>query len=173
MPPLIHPLPFRLIALDADGTLRGCTVAGRPPNRADEVVILPNVKETLAQYDWLGGHYRAGIISNQGGVALGYLTYQQCRRMLEDLLRAVTGVSWPRSAVRLCPHAPDAGCICRKPQPAMLEGLIEHYTRHGQLDHKGEVLYVGDQPSDWDTARAAGVTFLWAKHFFGWEEDTP
>lgn len=167
--PLTHPLPYRLFVFDADQTLRGCTVPDRPPNTLAESVLLPNVVETLARYTWAKDQCRAGICSNQGGVALGYISYSYCRALLDELLREATGVPWARNAVRLCPHAPDAGCLCRKPQPAMLLGVIAYYQDLGQLDHFSQALFVGDQESDQQTAAAAGVAFAWARDFFGWE----
>lgn len=64
---------YKLIILDADGTLRRTTVPGLPcPNAPDEWELIPGVRERLAEIDWTTTHF--AIVSNQGGVALGYLT---------------------------------------------------------------------------------------------------
>ena len=158
-----HPLPYRLILLDCDDTVRRCTVPGQPcPNRPGEWELLPNVKEVLAQYPL---DVSFGMVSNQGGIALHFLTETEAMDLLEDCWLAL-GISPERRLyTMLCPHAPRAGCRCRKPQPGMLLALL---ARAQVLP--GEALYVGDQPSDEEAARRAGIDFLYAHEFFGWDE---
>ena len=52
----------------------------------------------------------------------------------------------------------------RKPKPGMLIEL---------MDSLGftpvDTLYIGDRDSDQQAAEAAGINFIWAKDFFGWE----
>jgi len=70
-----------LYIFDADGTLRRCTVLGQPcPNRPDEWELLPGVQKKLATIDWSSNRF--AIASNQGGVALGFLTLQAAADML-------------------------------------------------------------------------------------------
>jgi D-glycero-D-manno-heptose 1,7-bisphosphate phosphatase len=54
--------------------------------------------------------------------------------------------------IALCPHRPDAACLCRKPKPGM---LIEISTRMG-VD-PGGVPFVGDSLGDVQAARSAGM----------------
>lgn len=158
----------RLLIFDADGTLRRCTVPGQVcPNRDGEWELLPNVKETLARFDWhtQTGGMKFGIVSNQGGVGLGYISEADAYQMLADMVVAATG-GWPRSGtIRICPHAPSAGCACRKPKPGMLLALSRWWGEPAE-----RVMYVGDMESDRQAAEAAGVRFTWAKDFFGWRE---
>lgn len=167
-PPLVHPLPYTVLAFDADGTLRGCTVPGRPPNTPAEATILPGVLEVLQHYAWQQTH-GFGLASNQGGVGLGFMSEATCLAMLSSLATAVTGCAWPPAVLQVCPHAPQAGCPCRKPQPTMLTVIEMFYYSHAVLHGPGGLLYVGDQDSDREAALAAGVDFAWAQDFFGWE----
>jgi histidinol phosphatase-like enzyme len=50
-----------------------------------------------------------------------------------------------------CPHAPGAGCACRKPAP----GLLLDAARELGLDLAASVM-LGDKPSDVAAGRAAG-----------------
>jgi D-glycero-D-manno-heptose 1,7-bisphosphate phosphatase len=154
---------IRLLVFDADGTLRRTTVPGQPcPNAPHEWELIAGVREQLAVIDW--DRIAFGLCSNQGGVGMGLLSALVARTMLEQLALDATGRSWPEEAVQMCPHAPRAGCRCRKPEPEMLRRIMRHY--HAEAD---ETLYVGDLESDERTAERAGVRFTYAARFFGWD----
>ena len=59
--------------------------------------------------------YYAIVITNQSGIARGLLTEKELKEMNRYLILQ-TGVD----AVYYCPHHPDAGCNCRKPQKLSL-----------------------------------------------------
>jgi len=52
----------------------------------------------------------------------------------------------------MCPHAPEDGCVCRKPKP----GLLLQAADELRLDLPHSVL-IGDALTDLEAARAAGV----------------
>ncbi|HEX8338163.1 MAG TPA: HAD-IIIA family hydrolase [Pyrinomonadaceae bacterium] len=159
--------PVKLYIFDADGTLRRTTVEGLPcPNRPGEWELIPGVRERLAEIDW--GRARFGVASNQGGVGLGYLSLAAARRLLGDMVVEAFGVTKPPpGSVELCPHAPHAGCPCRKPGPEMLLRLMRRFDVKPE-----ETLFVGDMDKDEGAARAAGTRFAWAHEFFGRNEVT-
>jgi D-glycero-D-manno-heptose 1,7-bisphosphate phosphatase len=154
-----------LFLFDADGTLRRCTVEGQPcPNKPGEWELMPNVKETLARYDFARSRRDIapyfGVVSNQGGVGLGLLSPRVAFDMLaETALAALDGRDFN---VLWCPHKPDYGCVCRKPSPYL---IFEAMDLKGVLFPR-QVLYVGDRPEDEEAARRAGVRFYWAADFF-------
>lgn len=95
---------------------------------------------------------------------VGFMTETTAREMLWALVEATTGRPghlWPHPLVALCPHAPRAGCFCRKPQPGMLTYMM---SAHGRTP--AETIFVGDQEADREAAMAAGCDFLWAEDFF-------
>lgn len=154
---------FKLYIFDADGTLRRSTVPGKPcPNNNDEWELIPGVRERLAEVAWGPGGASFGVASNQGGVGLGYLTFRTARAMLEEMVSQAFGVSPPPGSVEICPHAPHLKCPCRKPHPEMLLRLMRRF-------HAGprETIFVGDMPTDEETASNAGTHFAWAHQFFG------
>ena len=157
--------PIKLYVFDADGTLRGCTVAGQPcPNRAGEWELLPGVKERLARIGWderAGPHF--AVATNQGGVGLGYFTAAEARRLVVDLVEAAFGRPAPSGSIEICTHAPYAGCACRKPKGEMIRRLMRRFGARPE-----ETLYVGDMATDEEAARDAGCRFRWAREFFGW-----
>jgi D-glycero-D-manno-heptose 1,7-bisphosphate phosphatase len=92
------------------------------------------------------------VITNQSGAARGYFPaalVDKVHRHLKDLLsRAGARVD----AIYACLHGPDAGCICRKPQP----GLLLQAAQDLNLDLSRSYL-VGDRYMDIQTAANAGV----------------
>ena len=156
-------MPVRLLFLDRDGTLNR-TFAGRPPNTPDQVELLPGVGETLLRY--VADGWQLVVVTNQGGVANGYLTEAQAyavQRQVIDLLPV------PVTASYLCPHMPDAvvpeyalDCPNRKPRPGF---ILTALCTFGAV--AGDCLFVGDAITDQEAARAAGVPYCWADRFFG------
>lgn len=173
-PPLVHPLPYVVLLFDADDTLRTCTVPGQYcPNTPEEWTLAPNVQTTLARYDWRRQAW--GVVSNQGGIALGYLEAHMAWDLLLDCASLAFGGSlalWQiGERVRMCQHAPQAGCPCRKPSPWMLLDLVTHYRSKGYpMLALSDVLYVGDMDSDRQAAERAGVAFCWNADFFAGED---
>ena len=69
------------------------------------------------------------------------------QKMEEELVRSGGAVE----GIYYCPHAWDAGCFCRKPNPGMLyQAAIEH-----QIDLPGAI-FIGDDIRDKDAGEAAG-----------------
>jgi D-glycero-D-manno-heptose 1,7-bisphosphate phosphatase len=156
--------PIRLYIFDADGTLRRTTVAGLPcPNEPGQWELIPGVRERLARVDWSPASARFGIATNQGGIGLGYLTYEMAHALLVEMVRQAFGVEPPTGSIEICPHAPQEGCPCRKPRPGMLLKLMHRFRAR-----RDETLFVGDMDRDEEAARRAGVRFLWAHEFFDW-----
>ncbi len=157
----------KLLIFDADGTLRWTTVPGQPcPNRPDEWRLMPKVKEKLRSINW-ESEARLGIASNQGGVALGYLSAADARSLIVDMLVEAIGYVPSGTAIEMCTCRPDYACGCRKPAPGMLLRIMRHFNIGAR-----NTLYVGDLESDREAARRAGIRFMWARDFFGWDHDS-
>jgi histidinol-phosphate phosphatase family protein len=166
-----HPLPYKLLIFDVDGTLRRTTTDFPCPNKPGEWEVLPNVKATLARYNSSTG---IALATNQGGVALGYLSATMAAELCEVLLDDLLEDSEPYRSIYLCPHGLTDYCHCRKPSPWMLLLAVHDFNALRQdLVGLPQVLYVGDQPSDQEAARRAGIDFHWAHDFFNWPEPSP
>ena len=99
------------------------------------------------------------VITNQSGIARGYFTEDDVRRlhdwMNEDLARFDAHID----AFYYCPHLPNGKveayakeCDCRKPKP----GMIERACADFDIEREKSVL-IGDKQRDVDCAEAAGV----------------
>ena len=60
------------------------------------------------------------------------------------------------AAIYCCPHAPDSGCSCRKPEP----GLILQAARDLDFDPSSAIV-IGDKASDIQLGRRVGAQSIW------------
>ncbi len=155
---------YRLFIFDADDTLRRTVVPGKPcPHRPNEWVLMPGVREILADVPW--DHPdgpRLGIASNQDQVAYGHLSLATARGLLRDLAQSAANFVPPDGALQLCPHTLELRCNCRKPEPGMLLAIMRHYNIG-----PSETLFVGNHEVDHGAAARAGTAFQSAEEFFG------
>lgn len=154
----------RVLFLDVDGTVRhGRAELGRFVNSADDVVVFDEA--VLRMREWKHGGGRIVGVSNQGGIALGYLSEDDCRAAMartQDLTGGLFDV------LLWCAHHPAApdpqmsSCFGRKPAPGLLfEGVWELGGVYpGECYPPNAALMVGDQPEDEECARRAGVKFM-------------
>ena len=108
----------RFILLDRDGTLvrdSGYT------HRIEDYERLPGVVEGLQRLQAAG--YSFAIITNQSGIGRGYFDEQAFHDFQAHLLADLASFGISIEGVYFCPHRPDEGCACRKPEPAMLEQM--------------------------------------------------
>lgn len=141
---------YRHLILDRDGVLNE-----EAPNRG--YVTSPQ------QWRWIPGAlvaiamlHRSGVrltvATNQSGVGRGYMTDADLAGVHARMLDDVAAAGGCIAAVYVCPHAPGAGCECRKPAPGLLQRAV---TESGIP--VCETLAVGDDLRDLDAARAAGI----------------
>lgn len=136
----------RFVFLDRDGTL--VRDVGYP-HRLEDYELLPGVIPGLRRL--AGAGFRLAIVTNQSGIGRGRFGWPEFERfqarLLADLARG--GVRIERTYV--CPHAPDAGCGCRKPSPGLLERARDELGAT-----LAESWVIGDSERDVALARAAG-----------------
>lgn len=136
----------RFVFLDRDGTLI------RDPGYGPEIAdyeLLPGVAEGLKRFVDAG--FELAIVTNQSGIGRGYFDeshYETFRDHVERDL-AARGVKIVQSYH--CPHLPDAGCGCRKPEPGML--LRARDELGADL---GRSWVIGDKDSDVELAARGG-----------------
>ena len=139
-----RPAPgVRAVLFDRDGTL----VEDVPYNGdPDKVVARPGAAEALALAREHG--LRVGMVTNQSGIGRGTLT----EREVTEVNRRVEELLGPFDLWRICPHAPEEGCTCRKPLPGLVLSAAD-----GLGVHPAECAVIGDIGPDTDSAAAAGA----------------
>ncbi|GHD22162.1 D-glycero-alpha-D-manno-heptose-1,7-bisphosphate 7-phosphatase [Streptomyces galbus] len=141
--PAPHDRRIRLVLFDRDGTL----VEDVPYNGDPDLVRpVPHAREALALLRARG--IGTGVVTNQSGVARGLLSMADVRRVNER----VDALVGPFDVWAVCPHGPDDGCHCRKPQPGM---VLQAAARLGVPPE--ETAVVGDIGADVEAARRAGA----------------
>lgn len=151
---------------DIDGTIRhGKDELGRFVNTADDVRVFDGVGPLLWEYKRLG--WRIIGVSNQGGIALGYMDMGTCLAAMAETQKQ-TGYAFDK--ITWCSHHPDAKdpematCWCRKPMAGMvIETALVLSQQTGEIYPPHLGLFVGDRFEDNECARNAGLKFLNAR----------
>jgi D-glycero-D-manno-heptose 1,7-bisphosphate phosphatase len=137
---------MKLVILDRDGTIN---------HDSDEFIKSPEefrpIKGSLEAIARLTqADYRIVIATNQSGIARGLLDTRTLFAIHDTLLRALAPLGGRIDAFFFCPHAADAGCPCRKPQP----GMLLEVARRFNVALEGAYM-VGDALRDLEAAAAA------------------
>jgi imidazoleglycerol-phosphate dehydratase / histidinol-phosphatase len=138
----------RVLFIDRDGTL-----IVQPP---DEIVnlrslrLMPGVVPALTELRDAG--YAFVMVSNQAGLGTERFPEGEFREVQEFLLDLLASQGVPFEAVYVCPHVPEAGCGCRKPQT----GLVEGFLREHSIDLSRSYV-IGDRDADMELARNLGI----------------
>lgn len=106
--------------------------------------------EAIARFTHAG--WRVAVASNQSGIGRGLFDYGDLFAIHDKMLRMTAELGGRIDGVFFCPHAPDAGCECRKPAPGLLREIGERLS----VD-LASVPVVGDSWRDIEAARAAGA----------------
>lgn len=173
---------FMLYLFDLDGTIIHSYMES--VNRDyDGFSLKPGVEGRIAALRGVGDHI--AIVTNQAGVAFGYVSQQQ---VLDKFRRVACFLDY--NSIWLCDGrvplhlglSPDAlpFFVCyndarspnplyidaarRKPSPAMLLEAVSFY--YASLF---ETVFIGDRAEDEASARSASMRFVWADDFFGSE----
>ena len=99
--------------------------------------------------------FKIVVVTNQSGVARGYFTEADVRKVHAELKRRLGKGGGRWDAVYFSPHGPDSKHSWRKPGTGMLLAA----TRKLGLDLKGSYM-IGDKTSDTECARRAGCASI-------------
>ena len=155
----------KAVFLDRDGVVNGlvyhsATGNTELPHSLSEFIILPNVAEAIHELNQLG--LLVFVVSNQPGVAKGYLSRRELRGMDEKLKSHLADFGAWIDAIYHCLHHPQAAvkklrkeCSCRKPGV----GLFNAATRRFNVSAHDSYM-VGDSVVDLAAGRKAGCTTL-------------
>ena len=139
---------MKLVILDRDGVInRDSEQYIKSP---DEWQPIAGSLEAIARFTQAG--FRVVVATNQSGLGRGLFDMATLNAMHDKMHKAVNQLGGRIDAVFFCPHAQDAGCACRKPQPGMLLEIAERFN----VALAG-VPAIGDSLRDLQAASAAGA----------------
>jgi D-glycero-D-manno-heptose 1,7-bisphosphate phosphatase len=143
----------RALFLDRDGTL---IHAVHYPSRPEQIRLYEDIGPELHALQEMG--FCLVIITNQSGIARGYVTENDLRVMHEYLTEQLALQDIHVDGIYYCPHHPEGiipelaiECACRKPQPGMLLQAAEEMN----LDLERS-WFVGDILDDVEAGNRAG-----------------
>ena len=141
---------MKTLFLDRDGVINR-----NPPNMGyvrkwSEFDFLPDSKKAIRILTENG--YRLIVVTNQSGIGRGLYSEADLADIHARMCRAITEAGGAIQAVYYCPHHPDAGCDCRKPEP----GMLVRATREHGVDLASAAL-IGDTLTDIGAGRRVGI----------------
>lgn len=145
----------KAVFLDRDGVINK-TYGIRPPNNASELILFSGVPEAIRQFN--KAEFLVFVITNQGGVGLGYMTENDLAEIHGKLAKEVEVAGGKFTEIAACTHKPRAGCSCRKPKPGMLTTLAAKYNVDLSKSYT-----IGDRDMDIVAGKAAGTKTILIK----------
>jgi D-glycero-D-manno-heptose 1,7-bisphosphate phosphatase len=141
----------RAVFLDRDGVICEDVNYITTPS---QVKLIPGVGSAINLLNDIG--LKVVVVSNQSGVARGYLT-EDVKKVNQKMINELGG-SCHIDAIYYCPHHPEMGnntykkdCDCRKPNPGMLKIAAQDFD----LDLEQSFM-IGDKIDDVLTGYRAG-----------------
>lgn len=160
-----------VLYLDLDGTVREGKddALGKFVNGPKDVRVFPEAAVQMQRWRSQRGG-RIVAVSNQGGVALGLVSFGMVQAAMLETSKQ-TGNLFDKMCY--CIHHPQADtpemarCWCRKPSPGLIiEGALALSSQFpGEIYPPHLGLMVGDRDEDQECARIASLDFMWANQW--------
>jgi D-glycero-D-manno-heptose 1,7-bisphosphate phosphatase len=148
------------VFLDRDGTINEEV---NYLDQADDLRLIQGAGEAIHLLNEAA--LPAILITNQSAIGRGYFSKARLNKIHRELARKLAGYDAHLDAIYYCPHRPDQGCTCRKPQTGLLELAAEE---HGlDLDR---CFLIGDKASDVEAGRRAGCRSILVLTGYGAEQ---
>ena len=143
----------KAIFLDRDGVVN--KERGEYTWRVEDFIINDGLAEFISHFQQKG--FLVIIISNQGGIGKGVYTHEDVIKAHTYLQEELKKKDITLTDIYYCPHHPNTGkCLCRKPEPIMLEKAIARYN----VDITSSI-FIGDSKRDVEAGALVGLhTFL-------------
>lgn len=149
----------QFVVLDRDGTI---IVERHYLSDPLEIEFLPGAVKGLRQMGSMG--LGLVVLTNQSAVGRGFFDEAHLDLIHGRLCTLLKAEGIRLERIYFCPHRPDTGCPCRKPQP----GLIERAAK--ELDFDLEASFViGDKAADIEMGRRVRATTFLVRTGYGAE----
>ena len=137
-----------LVILDRDGVINHDSPEFiKSP---DEWEPIPGSLDAIARL--CDGGFTVTVATNQSGVGRGLLDEDTLQRIHRKMVESVRAAGGELTAIAYCPHRPDEGCGCRKPETGLLEAL----ARNSGCT-LADVPCIGDSTRDLEAATRTGA----------------
>lgn len=133
------------VFLDRDGTI---VQEVDHLHRVEDIKLFEFTEEALSSLK--ENNFLVIVVTNQSGIARGYFDESAMHSIHKELDRRYSGLI---DGFYFCPHGPDDGCDCRKPNVGMIRQAMSEFS----VDLANSWM-VGDKKSDIETGFAAGLS---------------
>ena len=148
----------KAVFLDRDGTINDIE-NGKFVNSVEDLHLYKYAAEAIKIFNSLG--YIVVIVTNQGGINLGYMTEDKLRDIHNKLEMELAKEGAYVDDILYCPHY-GGGCGCRKPNPGLVNRAV---GKHGINIHKS--WFIGDSTVDVKTGENANLKTILLKSGIG------
>lgn len=142
------------IFLDRDGVINE-VLSDRVKfvNQPRDFYLLEGVGEAIRQFNEEG--YKVFVVTNQGGIGLGYMKETALEKVHEKMKRDLSTYGATIDDIAYCPHKPHANCSCRKPKAQLILDLARKHA----IDLRKSYM-VGDREPDIIAGINAGTSTI-------------
>jgi D-glycero-D-manno-heptose 1,7-bisphosphate phosphatase len=137
-----------LVILDRDGVINHDSEDY--VKSPQEWVPIPGSLQAIGRLTAAG--FTVAVVTNQAGIGRKLFDIATLEAIHAKMHDAVAVHGGRIDAVFYCPHAPEAGCACRKPQPGMLQSALARFAATA-----AQVPVIGDSLRDLQAAAAIGA----------------
>ncbi len=138
---------MKTVFVDRDGVIN--RNRGNHVKSWEEFVFLPHAVDALVDLTHHG--FRTVVLTNQAAINRGITSRETIEEIHARMVEVLKAAGARIDGVFYCPHRPDEGCGCRKPQPGLLFEAAEKLA----LDLTQSYL-IGDALTDVLAGKAAG-----------------
>jgi D-glycero-D-manno-heptose 1,7-bisphosphate phosphatase len=135
----------KAVFLDRDGTLN---VDAGYTYKTGDLRFFPDVFKSLKL---LLNDFKFFIITNQSGIGRGYYTKEDFQKFNDLLVSALENEGIMIEKTYCCPHRPEDGCDCRKPNKKFIDDAKNEFD----ID-LSKSFVIGDHPCDVEMGQRAG-----------------
>jgi D-glycero-D-manno-heptose 1,7-bisphosphate phosphatase len=147
----------RFVILDRDGTIN---VEREYLSDPAGLELTPNAAVGLALMRQMG--FGLLVVTNQSGVARGFLTEQTLARIHRQLDALLEPFGAALDGYYHCPHLPENGCRCRKPKTDLVDRAAAEWGFQAS-----QAIVIGDKPCDIELGRALGAQTMLVRTGYG------
>jgi len=140
----------KVVVLDRDGVINHDSDA-YIKSREEWIPIAGS----LSAIATLNKTFKVAIATNQSGIGRGYYDAEILTQMHQKMAQLLKEHDGHIDHIEFCPHHPEDGCDCRKPQTTMLQRIATEFHTSPQ-----EMVFVGDSKSDFECAQNFGCDFV-------------
>ena len=158
----------KAVFLDRDGTIN---IEKEYLYKPEDFELLDGATQAISSMNKLG--YKVVIITNQSGIARGYYTEEDVRKLHCYMKKTLAMKNAKIDAVYYCPHHPQASvdryridCDCRKPQTGLFKRAISELNIDAEQSWAA-----GDRMRDITPAMELGIKSVLILTGYGKSED--